>query len=61
MSAVPEDFMSEPAKDRSDREPGTTRGDAEQEARAGLYQWLLIGILLACWLAEATLCAATGY
>ena len=39
----------------------TAHTDAEQETHAGTWQWVFIGILLACWLAEATLCAATGY
>ena len=43
------------------REEETAHTDAEQEARTGTWQWLFIAILLACWLAEATLCAATGY
>jgi hypothetical protein len=61
VSAVPEDFMSEPAKDRGHREAEAAGPEAEQEARGGTWQWLFIGILLACWLAEATLCAARGY
>jgi len=46
---------------RDGREEETAHTDAEQEARTGTWQWLFIAILLACWLAEATLCAATGY
>ena len=46
---------------RDGREASTAHTDAEQETRTGKWQWLFIGILLACWLAEATLCAATGY
>lgn len=62
MSAVPEDFMRDPAKDRDPgREEEAAQTGAEQETRAGIWQWLFIGVLLACWLAEATLCAARGY
>ena len=43
------------------REQATAPADAEQDTHTGIWQWLFIGILLACWLAEATLCAATGY
>jgi len=46
---------------RGGRETGTEHADAEQETHTGIWQWLFIAILLACWLAEATLCAATGY
>jgi hypothetical protein len=59
MSAVPEDFMRDPAKNRVEEEAATA--GAEQETRAGIWQWLFFGVLLACWLAEATLCAASGY
>ncbi len=59
MSAVPEDFMRDPAKDRDRVEEKAAQTGAEPETRAGIWQWLFIGVLLACWLAEATLCAAT--
>jgi hypothetical protein len=31
---------------------------AEQQ---GLRHWLAIGVLLFCWIAEATMCAARGF
>jgi hypothetical protein len=43
------------------REEETVPADAEQETHTGIWQWLFIAIVLACWLAEATLCAARGY
>ena len=61
MSAVPEDFMRDPASDRDLVRDKTAQTGAEKESRAGIWQWLFIGVLLACWLAEATLCAASGY
>jgi len=61
MSAVPDDFMRDPAKHRDLDRDKTAQTGAEQETRAGIWQWLFIGVLLACWLAEATLCTASGY
>ena len=61
MSAVPGDFMREPADERDSTRPGNPSQQAEtDESRAGWWQWLAIGVLLACWLAEATLCTGQG-
>jgi len=61
MSAVPEDFMHDPThppgQDRDDAAPPQPR----EESHSSAWQWLFIGVLLACWLAEATLCAGSGY
>ena len=61
MSAVPEDFMRDPThppeQDHDNREASGPR----EEGRSSAWQWLFIGVLLACWLAEATLCAGSGY
>jgi hypothetical protein len=51
MSAVPGDFMREPADERDTTRP-------EDESRTSGWQWLAIGVLLACWVAEATLYAS---
>ena len=61
MSAVPGDFMREPQEHDPPRASETPRPGAEDESRAGIWQWLALGVLLACWLAEATLCAAGGF
>jgi hypothetical protein len=53
VSAIPEDVMREPEENRE-----TPRGG--EQPNGGSWQWLAIGILLACWLAEATLCAGQG-
>jgi hypothetical protein len=61
MSAVPEDLMREPAERRKFMRPDDLSQQAEyQESRAGWWQWLAIGVLLVCWLAEATLYATQG-
>ncbi|HET9473196.1 MAG TPA: hypothetical protein VFO82_04840 [Steroidobacteraceae bacterium] len=61
MSAVPEDFMREPGDEHDSTRPEILSQQAkEEDARAGWWQWLAIGVLLACWLAEASLCAGQG-
>ena len=53
--------MREPAGERDSTRPDNPSTPAEaNESRAGWWQWLAIGVLLACWLAEATLCAGQG-
>ena len=54
MSATPEDFMQDPAK-RRDQPP------AHEDAGSSLWQWLAIGVLVGCWLAEATWCIDRGF
>ena len=61
MSAVPEDFMRESQDQETPRATDAPRPGAEEDSRTGLWQWLAVGLLLACWLAEATLCAGRGF
>jgi hypothetical protein len=61
MSAVPGDFMREPADERESTRPDNLPQQAEgEESRTGWWQWLAIAVLLVCWLAEASLCAGQG-
>jgi len=57
MSAVPEDFMQQPAKRE---EPPRAHQEAE-DSGGTFWQWLAIGLLLGCWLAEAAWCIEGGY
>ena len=54
MSAVPEAFMRDPVK--SDARP-----PAKEDTGGTLWQWLAIGVLIGCWLAEAAWCIDPGY
>jgi hypothetical protein len=61
MSAVPEDFMSERPRMRvddasSDKSPRDDAGSMQ-----GFWQWFAVGVLVFCWIAEATLCAQRGF
>lgn len=59
MSAVPEDFMHPPP------EPGDPRTSRTEPAadtpEQKFWHWFAIGVLLFCWIAEATLCADRGF
>jgi len=61
MSAVPEDFMRDPTRpDDPQREP-REREPVTDEAGGTWWQWLAIGVLVGCWLAEATWCMENGF
>lgn len=59
MSAVPGDFMRDPAK--TDQPDAGGEEPASADAGASWWQWLAIGILVGCWLAEATWCMENGF
>lgn len=56
MSAVPEEFMRDPAK------PGdaSRQEQAAEDSGGTFWQWLAIGVLVGCWLAEAAWCIEHG-
>lgn len=61
MSAVSEDFMRKPSDERDNPRAGDTpQAGADDDSPTSVWQWLAIVVLLACWLAEATLCAGQG-
>jgi hypothetical protein len=37
------------------------RRELEAQAEQTFWQWFAIGVLIFCWIAEATLCAARGF
>ena len=58
MSAVPEDFMRERDEPPGHETPATSR--PEDKPVAAFWQWFALGVLILCWVAEASLCAARG-
>jgi hypothetical protein len=61
VSAVPEEFMRDPPKSRP-RERGEEARERDDERRLqAFWQWFAVGVLLFCWIAEATLCAQRGF
>jgi hypothetical protein len=66
MSAVPEAFMHEPPETREcdvDRRKTVTPAErqAADTAQQKFWHWFAIGVLLFCWIAEATMCADRGF
>ena len=68
MNAAPEYFMREPPKLR---EPPRLRGIASRDAgndasredqhEQRFWQWFAVGVLVFCWIAEASMCAMRGF
>ena len=64
MSAVPE-FMGLPLQHRKRPRPDLqvvdSRRDGGESGEQTFWQWFAVGVLIFCWIAEATLCAARGF
>ena len=59
MSAVPED-LDLSRQSRAPRKPAS-RPDSGEASLQSFWQWFAIGVLIFCWIAEATLCAERGF
>jgi hypothetical protein len=35
--------------------------DADDEAQSSFWHWFALGVLLFCWIAEASMCADRGF
>jgi hypothetical protein len=57
VSAVPGEIMCQRVK----REEPPCAHPESEDSGGTLWQWLAIGLLLGCWLAEATWCIEGGY
>jgi len=59
MSAVPE-YLGLPMQPHAPRKP-ESQPDAADRAQQVFWQWFAVGVLIFCWIAEATLCAERGF
>jgi hypothetical protein len=57
MSAVPGNFMRQLPDEDSRRARQREADDATQ----AFWLWFAVGVLLFCWIAEATMCAVRGF
>jgi hypothetical protein len=60
MSAVPGYFMEQQPESRDPRQLDAAPEEANDEA-SSLWPWFAIGMLLFCWIAEASMCAERGF
>jgi len=60
MSAVPHDFAGRPARAR-DRPLPESSSSTESRSEQVFWQWFAVGVLIFCWITEATLCAERGF
>jgi hypothetical protein len=61
VSTVPGEFTRETAKRGEPRVPQTPQRSVPEDDGATFWQWLAIGVLIGCWLAEATWCIDRGF
>ena len=55
MSAVPGEFMNAPL------EPRKPSKEHEEKPADSFWGWFALGMLLFCWIAEASMCAMRGF
>ena len=62
MSAVPEAFMNEPPRTREEpRDTAPPDSAREENEQSVFWVWFAVGVLVFCWIAEATMCAERGF
>jgi hypothetical protein len=61
VSAVPEEFMRDLPKPSARWREQKARDRDDQRGLEAFWQWFAVGVLLFCWIAEATLCAQRGF
>ncbi len=59
MSAAPQ-YLGLPMQSHESRKP-ESRPDSEEHSQQTFWQWFAVGVLIFCWIAEATLCAERGF
>jgi len=42
------------------RAPDRTEDEPREDPATSLWQWIAVGLLLLCWIAEASMCAERG-
>ena len=43
------------------RAPDHTENESREDSAASPWQWIAVGLLLLCWIAEASMCADRGF
>jgi len=61
MNAAPEYFMNESQGTREDRRDTASDCAETEDGQSIFWVWFALGVLLFCWLAEATMCAERGF
>jgi len=62
VSAVPEVFMNESPETREERSEAAPPDSAREESGQSVFWlWFAVGVLMFCWIAEATMCAERGF
>jgi len=61
MNAAPEYFMNESRGTRGERRDTGSDCSENDDGQSSFWVWFAVGVLLFCWIAEATMCAERGF
>jgi len=61
MNAAPEYFMNESPQTRDEQRDAAPGPATEDEPESIFWVWFALGVLMFCWIAEATMCAQRGF
>jgi hypothetical protein len=61
MSAAPEYFMNESSNTREGQRDAAPQSATDEESDSTFWVWFAVGVLMFCWIAEASMCALRGF
>jgi len=61
VSAAPEWFMENPPPSGRGKRRDPAPDPAEDDSQSAFWLWFAIGVLMFCWIAEASMCAVRGF
>lgn len=61
MNAAPEYFMNESQGTREERRDTASDYPENEDGQSIFWVWFALGVLMFCWIAEATMCAERGF
>jgi hypothetical protein len=61
MSAVPSHFMNDSSDARTARVGSKPDCHESEDGQSSFWVWFAVGVLIFCWIAEATMCAERGF
>jgi hypothetical protein len=61
MSVARVHTMNETPETREPQRDAAPGDDADDEAQSSFWFWFALGVLMFCWIAEATMCAERGF
>lgn len=54
-------LMNESRGTRNERHDSTADSSENEDGQSAFWVWFALGVLMFCWIAEATMCAERGF